>query len=162
EAGEIDRLINAELARVKIKSAAKTTDDQFLRRVYLDLTGKLPTPAELGEFVRDRDTNKRARLIDKLLDSPEYARHWGQYWRIVIGIQIQCAQCHDHPSDVWKRHHFHEFAAYFARYRERPILEEKKFTGSSIASLPFGEQLMPDKNDPKTGTKMAPTFLDGK
>ena len=242
EAGEIDRLIAAELSKLSIKPAAKTTDEQFIRRVYLDLTGKLPAPGEIKEFATDNAADKRAKLVDKLLDSPEYARHWSQYWRTVItsrteadfrlnqlvghfetwlreqlkqnkswdhiakeiitakgkvmnserdvngqafflvsrkgadavneiaaetsrifmGIQIQCAQCHDHPSDVWKRQNFHEFAAYFARYRERPVLEEKKFVGAEIASLPFGEQVMPSKDDPKTGTRMVPRFLDGK
>ena len=49
--------------------------------------------------------------------------------RVFLGIQIQCAQCHDHPSDIWKRQNFHEFAAYFARPKTRPIREEKKLVG---------------------------------
>ena len=81
--------------------------------------------------------------------------------RVFLGIQIQCAQCHDHPSDVWKRQNFHEFAAYFARYRERPLLEEKKFVGSEITKV-FGEHRMPDKDNPKQGTVMNPKFIDGK
>src|SRR5690348_27356 len=44
--GEIDRLVSAELARAKIKPAPRTTDEQFLRRVWLDLTGALPMPAD--------------------------------------------------------------------------------------------------------------------
>src|SRR6185295_19013956 len=50
----------------------------------------------------------------------------------------------------------------FARYRERPILEGKKFVGSEVVSLPFAEHVMPDKDNPKQGTRMAPTFIDGK
>ena len=49
--------------------------------------------------------------------------------RIFLGIQIQCAQCHDHPNDVWKRKQFHEFAAYFARLKERPMREDNKLAG---------------------------------
>src|SRR5262249_42111360 len=83
--------------------------------------------------------------------------------RIFLGIQIQCAQCHDHPSDVWKRQQFHEFAAYFARYRgERPILEEKKFVGVALVSTPFGEHRMPGREDPKNGLTMTRRFRDGK
>jgi len=82
--------------------------------------------------------------------------------RIFLGIQIQCAQCHDHPSDVWKREQFHELAAYFARFRDRPIIEDKKFVGQQIVSLPFGEHRMPDKTDPKKGRAMSPRFIDGK
>src|SRR5262249_17385123 len=83
--------------------------------------------------------------------------------RIFLGIQIQCAQCHDHPSDVWKRRQFHEFAAYFARTREVPIFtkEKKRFAGARQVSLPFAEHQMPGK-DGKKGTVMTPTFLDGK
>jgi hypothetical protein len=240
--GEIDRLVNAELAKVGIKPAAKTTDEQFMRRVFIDLTGKLPMPADITEFVADKSPNKRAKIIDKLLEDDDFAKHWGQYWRTVIttratidfrliqvvpqferwmtaqykankswaaitreqltaggkilyrepdqnaqaffllsrrgadsvteiaaetsriflGIQIQCAQCHDHPSDVWKRQQFHEFAAYFGRYGgERPILEEKKFVGVALATR-FGEHRMPDKENPRQGTAMNPRFLDGK
>src|SRR5262249_4587198 len=151
------------------------------RRVTLDLTGKLPLPADISEFVANADSQKRARLIDQLLESEEYAEHWARYWRdvlsaritdprgkqlsrpfelwmteqlrkntgwdqiaramltaegpctidddgehgalfflashrgadaaneqaaetarVFLGIQIQCAQCHDHPNDQWK------------------------------------------------------------
>src|SRR5262249_9224021 len=145
-----------------------------------DLTGQLPVPADVSEFVANPDSQKRAKLIDNLLAGEEFARHWARYWRDVIaaratdqrsrvfapvfenwmteqlkknapwdkvaramltakgemstgepdqngeaflllahrgpdannertaevsriflGIQIQCAQCHDHPSDQW-------------------------------------------------------------
>src|SRR4051794_24152300 len=84
EAGEIDRLVGTELARLGVKPAAQTTDEQFLRRVYLDLTGKMPTPTDVTEFMADKSAAKRAKLIDKLLETDDYARHWGQYWRSVI------------------------------------------------------------------------------
>jgi len=240
-AAEIDRLVNGQLAKANVKAAPLTSDEQFLRRVYLDVTGKLPAPSDIREFLLDKSPDKRAKLIDKLLASEDYARHWALYWRDVIasrmtnqraqpfarhfdkwltdqlkenkkwdeiaramltatgdmryaeadkngqafflatrtgadtatemaaetsrvflGIQIQCAQCHDHPSDVWKRQQFHEFAAYFARYRERLLREEMKFVGTSIASLPFGEHRMPDLEDAQKGTPVAPKFLDGK
>src|SRR5207248_5919439 len=82
--GEIDALIAKELQADKIQPAPLTTDEQFLRRVTLDLTGELPVPADVTEFVADKDPNKRARLIDKLLASDEYALHWARYWRDVI------------------------------------------------------------------------------
>jgi hypothetical protein len=239
--GEIDRLVSAELRRVRVKPAARTTDEQFLRRVWLDLTGSLPMPADLDDFLKDRDADKRAKVIDRLLDSKAYARHWARYWREVIaaratdrlalitggsfekwmeeqlkvnrswaavvrdiltasgevrfddpdkngaaffllsrrgadavteraaeaarvflGIQIQCAQCHDHPSGRWKRRQFHEFAAYFARVRERPVFEQKRIAGIKLASLPFGEYQMPGREDPKKRTRIDPRFLDGK
>src|SRR6266699_2097725 len=51
EKGEIDRLILAELTKLNIKPAALTTDEQFIRRAYLDLTGKLPNATDVIEFV---------------------------------------------------------------------------------------------------------------
>src|SRR5262249_7068617 len=86
--GEIDRLLAKELDHDKIQPAPLTTDEQFIRRVTLDLTGELPVPADVTEFVADKDPNKRAKLIDKLLDSDEYARHWSQYWFDVINARV--------------------------------------------------------------------------
>jgi hypothetical protein len=85
---EIDRLIAAELKARNIVPAPLTTDEQFVRRLYLDLTGRLPTPAQITEFVADRNPAKRSKLIDTLLESETYARHWARYWRdTVIGEQ---------------------------------------------------------------------------
>src|SRR6266478_5761605 len=55
---DLDKLVAAELREDHIKPAARTSDEAFLRRVSLDLTGKLPTPTELTEFVHDRDPAK--------------------------------------------------------------------------------------------------------
>src|SRR5947208_3646646 len=79
--GEIDQLIAKELQADKVQPAPLTTDEQFIRRVTLDLTGELPAPADVTEFAADHDPRKRARLIDNLLESDEYARHWARYWR---------------------------------------------------------------------------------
>src|SRR5262245_59416096 len=71
-AGEIDRLVAKEQEAAKVKPAPLTTDEQFLRRVMLDLVGRLPLPADVTEFATDKDPAKRAKLIDKLLASDEY------------------------------------------------------------------------------------------
>jgi hypothetical protein len=93
---EIDRLIARELAELaaknpqvaEFKNAPRTSDEQFLRRVTLDLTGKLPAPADVVHFVADTDPGKRAKLIDRLLDSDDYAAHWARYWGDVIGARV--------------------------------------------------------------------------
>jgi hypothetical protein len=241
EPGEIDRLIARELQASGLTPALLTTDEQFVRRVTLDLTGQLPVPADVTDFVADHDPAKRVRLIDRLLDSDEYVQHWAEYWRDVIaarvtdprgrlltrafelwmadqlknnrgwdtvvralltaegtcrqdddgqhganyflashrgpdaaneraaetariflGIQIQCAQCHDHPFDSWKRHQFHELAAYFARVREQLVRNGQSPPGIALVSLPRGEHQMPSKEDPRQGTVMQPRFLDGR
>src|SRR5581483_9679913 len=62
----------------------RTTDEQFLRRIYLDLTGQLPTAADVEQFRADADPRKRATVINRLLDSEAYARHWARYWRQTV------------------------------------------------------------------------------
>lgn len=81
--------------------------------------------------------------------------------RIFLGIQIQCAQCHDHPSDVWKREQFHEFAAYFARTGDRLVPAGNMRFGLRVHGKFFGEHKMPSKEDPAKGTLMQPKFLNG-
>jgi Protein of unknown function (DUF1549)/Protein of unknown function (DUF1553) len=239
-AGELDQLISREQQAARVKPAPLTTDEQFIRRVYLDVTGRLPMPADVTEFVANPDSKKRAKLIDKLLDSDEYAQQWAAYWRQVIGIrltsaqgrglqrnferwltkqfkentgwhviaremltfqgpakfddekagpafflgshlgadsvveqaaetsrvlmgvQINCAQCHDHPFDAWKREQFHQLAAYFARIRPRPLREEMRLVGIDMSAAGRqAEHRIPDKNNPRTGTPVNPRFLDG-
>jgi Protein of unknown function (DUF1553)/Protein of unknown function (DUF1549) len=82
--------------------------------------------------------------------------------RVFLGIQIQCAQCHDHPFDQWKREQFHQLAAYYARVGERLVRDGQRLAGVELASLPRGEHQMPSKEDPRRGTVMTPTFLDGR
>ena len=72
----IDEHVFAKLKRLNIVPANISADNQFLRRVYLDVTGAPPTPEESLEFLASTDENKRAQLIDKLLDTPEYAEIW--------------------------------------------------------------------------------------
>ena len=55
---EIDRLVNKQLEDAKISPSSRTTDEQFIRRVMLDLTGRLPLPADVTEFVADKDPAK--------------------------------------------------------------------------------------------------------
>src|SRR5262245_54337372 len=86
--GAADAPAPAALAKARIQPAPRTTDEQYPRRVTLDLTGHLPAPADVAEFLADSDPDKRARLIDRLLASDEYARHWAAYWRDVIGSKV--------------------------------------------------------------------------
>lgn len=173
-------------------SGFETVDDAiFLRRVSLDLIGRPPSPSEITRFGLNPAPDKRRQVVDRLLNSQEYARNWSRYWRdtifrratntranlvrpafekwmtanletnrswdsivadlltaegtvngngetallfahegepeeiaaeasrLFLGIQIQCANCHDHPWDRWKREEFHQFAAFFPRVSVR-------------------------------------------
>ena len=93
--------------------------------------------------------------------------------RIFLGIQIQCAQCHDHPSDRWKREQFHELAAFFPRVGVRQVREVTKRSFMVFANdnpsrrrrndnnnRPQAEHFMPDLDDPSAkGQQMQPRFF---
>lgn len=72
----IDELVFAKLKRLNIIPSALSSDQEFLRRVYLDTTGMLPTLEETNEFLESTDPDKRAKLIDQLIDRPEFAEVW--------------------------------------------------------------------------------------
>ncbi len=63
------------------------SDEQFIRRVSLDVTGTLPTPKQVAEFVADRDPKKRDRLIDQLVDSQEYAYYFAGKWADILRVK---------------------------------------------------------------------------
>jgi hypothetical protein len=79
-AGEIDRLVLAQLQELRLNPADVAPDSVFLRRAYLDTLGLLPTVAESREFLADRDPRKRDKLIDRLVERPEFAEYWAQKW----------------------------------------------------------------------------------
>ncbi len=80
----IDHHVFAKLKMLNIPPADLCTDQEFVRRVYLDLCGLLPTAAETRAFLASSDPDKRARLIDALLDRPEYADFWTLKWSDVL------------------------------------------------------------------------------
>ena len=76
----IDEEVFGTLAAKNVPSAAMSTDEEFVRRVTLDLTGKLPAPADIRAFVASDSTTKRDDWIDKLLGSPAYVDKWTMWW----------------------------------------------------------------------------------
>jgi hypothetical protein len=71
----IDRYVADRLAEEKVKPAPAADDAAFIRRVTLDLCGRLPTPAEVKEHIESKDPKKREKLVDRLLGSPGFNRH---------------------------------------------------------------------------------------
>jgi hypothetical protein len=209
-------------------------DEVFFRRVALDLTGKVPPPTEVAAFIASRDSDKRTRLIDKLLGSDAYAVNWGRYWRdsityytpasgnylrwqlfdqwlveqikrnrpwseivtamvtatgindecapvnyltaqygnpvevaattsrVFLGVQLQCAQCHNAKTEPWKREQFHELVAFFGRAK---LIQHKDVNGRgtpyAIEGRADGQYFMTDKKEPTRLIAMAPRFLTG-
>ncbi len=233
---ELDDLIGRYLTKnsPKVEPATLTSDVEFVRRIYFDLVGKPPTPAQVQTFLADRAKDKRSRLIDTLLGSSQWAHNWARYWRDVVmfhstaenpaqvrfemleswlaqqleankpwdeivtgmltatgqndengavafplayqaqpvemagevsrifmGVQIQCAQCHDHKTDSWKQRQFHEFAAFFAGTRARNVVKASPGQLPVFAVVTQGPRRysMPDKDDPKKQIPVAPRFF---
>jgi len=76
----IDQQLFAKMAADKVSPAAKSSDTEFLRRVYIDVTGRIPTPSAAKAFLESNDPDKRAKLIDQLVDSPAYADQLTTFW----------------------------------------------------------------------------------
>ncbi len=190
-AERIDALLAKSLAEKGVQPGAPLKDEQFLRRIYLEIGGRIPTLPETIQFLDSKDEHRRANLIDKMLGSPDYVSHYYNFWadilrltdrpqpnvffepylsyvkesirankpydkwvhemltadgkiwenpavgfqlrddgmplpyvdntvRVLLGTQIGCAQCHDHPFDKWTQHQFYELAAFTAGTRMRP------------------------------------------
>ena len=230
---DLDALIDSALAGEGVKPAPPATDEAFLRRASLDLVGKLPSPEDLAAFEANADPEKRDKVIDRLLASPEFAEHWARYWRdvfsyratfmnprlvnfnefeswmaeqitenrpwdeiardiitaegptaengagvftaahqgkpvevageisrVFLGVQIQCAECHDHLTDPWKREQFHEFAAFFAGTTTRRDGKAGAVKGTIIATRPGKVRYaMPDLDDPQKQIPIEPRFF---
>src|SRR5262249_50320077 len=76
----IDDEIFGKMKRDGIPHAPLATDQEFIRRVKLDLAGRIPTPSEVREFVADPAPDKRAKLIAKLVGSPEWVDKWSYFF----------------------------------------------------------------------------------
>ena len=77
----IDQRIAAKWAEAKVTPAPRANDAEFLRRVSLDLVGKVATVAEVRAFLDDPAPDKRERLVERLLESPAYVKHFTRVWR---------------------------------------------------------------------------------
>ncbi|TWT97513.1 DUF1549 and DUF1553 domain-containing protein [Neorhodopirellula pilleata] len=189
-AAMLDGLVEQKLLSESITPGDLASDEKFLRRIYLDVAGRIPTLKEATEFLESKDDDRREKLIDQLLGSPDYVSNFYNFWadtlrlidrpqpnivvdpyngyvkqciaenkpydkwvyemltadgkvwdnpatgyqlrdegmplpyvdntvRIFLGTQIGCAQCHDHPFDVWTQHEFYKLAAFTAGTRTR-------------------------------------------
>jgi hypothetical protein len=212
EVNFIDALVWDKLERLGIEPSGPADDAEFLRRVYLDTIGTLPTADEARAFLADASPDKRARVIDQLLNRDEYVDYWTMQWldilradqltispqgavamqrwlkqsfadnkpydqlarelltvqgntsaqgpgsfykvlskpeeaarsvsQLLLGVRIECAQCHHHPSERWSQEDYAALAGFF--------------TGVSLKKLPGGEQAVvsrggKDLPHPRTG-----------
>ena len=234
-ADDIDCRLNARLKAANAVPAPSADDAEFLRRVYLDIIGRIPSVHDVHEFLADPGPDKRARTIDELLDSPRYATHFAailralllpeaaanaearvfqtgfEAWlrlklranvpydqivrellttpitsdaqapdpvlrdparanplaffavkdakpenlaaataRTFLGVRIECAQCHDHPSGRWERQQFWTLAAFFAGIKRQ---------GDGLFA-PVSDDGRSELTMPNTGRTIQAAFLD--
>jgi hypothetical protein len=225
----IDRELFRRLEALKVPPSPPSSDAAFLRRVSLDLTGEQPTPAQIRAFLADNSPAKRAKLVDQLLERPEFVLFWriklgdvlqistarqgntayryqqwidsclveNTPWDVVVtrlltalgdpndreaggpvnyaldspdatvqaeqtaqrflGLRMRCAQCHDHPFDVWTQDDYFGLAAFFAKV-QRGGMEPGMMSNRTVVSINPAGQV----THLRTKKPAAPRLLGGK
>lgn len=235
DAAALARLIDTEIAKklsaASIKPSPISSDDEFLRRAYLDITGVIPSAEQARAFLDDRSPDKRAKLLDELLDSPHYGRRMADIWtaklfprdsanRFVIrepldkwledefnqnepwnklvtslvtasgtvednpavtyflanrtidkltdtvgqhflGIQLQCAQCHNHPFTSWKQTEYWGMAAFFSKVKADNPKNAKKGGDNTKIGVSEGPGRQAKDFLPESGKRVPAKLLGG-
>jgi hypothetical protein len=86
-ANYVDELVGAKLRKLRILPSGTASDAVFLRRVTLDITGRLPTEEEYHAFLGDKDPARRSKLVDRLLERKEFAEIWAMKWAELLMIK---------------------------------------------------------------------------
>jgi len=89
ETGFVDRAVHDKLRRARVVPADVCSDEVFVRRVHLDLTGLLPAPDAVRTFLADPAADKRARLVDALLEAPQFAMVQAMHWAEVLRVDAE-------------------------------------------------------------------------
>src|SRR3954469_1727698 len=190
----LDERLREACEQASIKPSPLATDEEFLRRVYLDLIGRIPNIDEATAFLQTKESGKRQKLVMRLLEHPDFAKNFANLWtvlligrktrdrdvnrgalsawlrkqfngdrpwnevtydlvtargsnkengavnfplahlefgavpltsittRVFLGQQIQCTQCHDHPSNDWKQADFWGINAFFKGVMKHEIM----------------------------------------
>ena len=236
----IDKHIERFLKSANLQPVAVCDDIEFLRRVYLDLTGRVPTAEQATQFLDNSTADKRTQLIDTLLATPEFGQQFGRTWRdwvcppelpsddnggaqphkqanefgkwmgekfaagepcdkitreiltvkgeiksspqviffglvgkggkttpdgtaqavasLFLGVQLQCARCHDDPYRDWSQQQHWAMSAFFGRSQG----DFNKIEVGKGPSKKPGEIEIPNTAFVNSGTSVNATFLDGK
>jgi hypothetical protein len=140
----IDGLVWDKLRRLGVTPSGSAGDATFLRRATLDVLGRLPTPDEVRAFLDDPAPDKRARLVDRLLDRPEYADYWAGKWADLlrpnpyrVGVKATF------NLDAWLRDAFRRNEPYDQFVRD--LLTAKGSTFRNGAAVFFRDRREPDE-----------------
>jgi len=128
----IDELVDAKLQKLQIPPSPLTSDHEFVRRIYLDVLGMLPTREEAGTFVADTSSDKRNRLIDELLQRPEHAEFWALKWADLLRVKSsRVGDAATHKMHRWLVDSLRENKPY-----DQLVRELLTASGSSIQNPP--------------------------
>lgn len=136
KAGEIDRLVTAKLEKEKIQPTAPVTDEVFVRRIYLDIVGRIPSLKETTDFLADKGGDKRAQLIDTLLASEGYVQNFANYWSDILRVKSQLTQGNSQPAGAayskWLRESLAENKPYDVMVREMLTASGKTYENGAV------------------------------
>jgi hypothetical protein len=162
EANYIDALVFDKLKKLHLAPSELCSDEAFLRRAYLDLVGLPPTREEFDHFLADRDPEKRAKLIDELIERPEFVDMWAMRWGEMLRVRAN----NQNPANGRDAKAMFSYATWLKDQmaQNRPLNEvvaELVVGGGSNFKSPTanlytsGERLTPQK----TAEDIAQTFL---
>ncbi len=113
---KLDALVASKCQSLKLPLAAPCSDEVFLRRIYLDVIGTLPDIDQARAFLADKAANKRAALIDRLLQRPEFADYWALKWSDLLRIKSE------YPVRLWPK-----AAQTYYRWVRQSLAENKPY-----------------------------------
>lgn len=217
---QVDQLLRQENLTKKLTVAPVIDDMAFMRRVTIDLIGRIPTEDEIQQYMKAPVATRRAELVDRLLQDPTFADRWTVFFgdqlrirsgqpggaaltafihkaievgmpydvicrqlisangkagkqpevgfilgdeadplamagvtaQVFMGIRVSCAQCHDHPFDVWTRKEFYGLAAYYGKTQRR----ESELTRAVYTVETDGTRILWPPEDAAKGEKREP------
>src|SRR5689334_20957930 len=158
-ANKIDELVLAQLSSQNIQPANLCSDAVFVRRVYLDVIGTLPTSIEAENFILDRKPNKRAALIERLLARDEFADYWAMKWSDLLRVKAEF------PINLWPNaaqayHHWIRTCVRDNVSYDRFAREMLTASGSNFRVPPVNFYRAMQSKDPETIARMvALTFM---
>jgi hypothetical protein len=144
-AARVDQILARRWAALGVKPAPKADDAEFVRRLYLDLAGRIPSVTEVPDFLDDQRPDKRRLWTDRLLDDGSYARHFARVWRALLlarGNQDQ-AQGLAPGFERWWRERLQSNLAYDRIVREL-LGQSPDSGGSNVAAYYLVNEMKPE------------------
>ncbi len=156
---KIDHLVSARLDELGIPPSDPCTDEVFLRRIYLDMIGTLPTSEEARAFLDGNNTNKRSALIETLFERSEFADYWSLKWCDLLRVKAEF------PSKLWPNavqayHRWVRTALFTNMPYDRFAREMLTASGSNFRVAPVNfYRAMPNREPQEIARIVALTFM---